>query len=161
MSMAKTRFNKHVQVQFGEAVEPLGSSTSRWRGVGMGYTQGVFAYPLSCHAGHEGRYAKYPSVGSAAVSRCRSSLPAPENLRFAPRPTPAREARDDLPPAHAVWRRPSGVSSSSPARALSPCDHLFSEFPWNAESEQATRTRHGGARRRRLDRIENALDCPP
>ncbi len=54
-----------------------------------------------------------------------------------PRPTPAREARDDLPQAHSVWRRPSGVSNSSQAGALSPRDHLFSEFPWSA-CERAT-----------------------
>ncbi len=44
---------------------------------------------------------------SAAVSR-RSWLPASESLHKAQRATPAREARDGLPQAHAVSRRPSG-----------------------------------------------------
>ncbi len=42
------------------------------------------------------------SGGSAAVSSSRSWLPAPPCLRLASMSTPVREARDDLPPAHAV-----------------------------------------------------------
>ncbi len=44
--------------------------------------------------------------GRSPGSRLRK--PASVSLRLAPRPTPAREARGDLPFAHAVWRRPSG-----------------------------------------------------
>ncbi len=95
------------------------------------------------------RPAAVEAGGLAAVSRRRSWLPAPESPHKAPRATPACEARDDLPLAHAVWRRLSGCCGSSAAGALSPSDHLFSEFPWSAGSEQATRTRHGGARRSR------------
>ena len=74
------------------------------------------------------------------MSRSSSWLPAPASQHKAPMPTPAREARGDLPQVHAVWRRPSGVSSSSQAGALSPRDHLFSEFPWRAW-ERASRCR--------------------
>ncbi len=70
--------------------------------------------------------------GSVAVSRRRSWLPAPESPHKAPRATPAREARDGLLLAHAVWRRPSGCCGSSAAGELSPRDDLFSEFPWSA-----------------------------
>ncbi len=80
--------------------------------------------------------------GSAAVSRRRSWLPAPPGLRLAQMPTPAREARDDLPLAHAVWRRPSGCRGSSPASELSPRDHLFSTLPCSAW-EQASHSRGG------------------
>ncbi len=79
-----------------------------------------------------GQPAAEASGGSAAVSRSRSWLPAHESPHKAPRATPVREARDEFPRAHAGWRRPSGCCGSSEAGALSPRDHLFSEFPWSA-----------------------------
>ena len=83
--------------------------------------------------------------GSAAVSRRRSWLPAPESWRSTSMTTPVREAHDNRPRADAGCRRLSEVSSASPAGALSPRDHLFSEFPWSAGSERATAASQGRA----------------
>ncbi len=60
--------------------------------------------------------------------------------------TPVREAHDNRPRADAGCRRPSEVSCASSAGALSPRDHLFSVFLWNAWERASNRSGGTGPR---------------